>query len=83
MAIGSSILTWRISRTVDPGELHTVRRVEKESDTTDQTHSQLRLAYSLSPWDSLGKNTGVGSLSPLQGIFLTQVSCIAGRFFTI
>ena len=32
------------------------------------------------------KNTGVGSLSLLQGIFLTQglnqVSCIAGRFFT-
>ena len=32
------------------------------------------------------KNTGVGSLSLLQGIFLTQesnqVSCIAGGFFT-
>ena len=28
------------------------------------------------------KNTGVGSLSHLQGIFLTRVSCIAGRFFT-
>ena len=27
---------------------------------------------SLCPWDSLGKNTGVGSLSLLQGIFLTQ-----------
>ena len=39
-----------------------------------------------SPWNSLGQNTGVGSLSPLQGIFQprdqTQVSCIAGRFFT-
>ena len=45
--------------------------------------------------NSLGQNTGVGSLSFLQGIFLTQgsdpgigprdrtqVSCIAGRFFT-
>ena len=35
--------------------------------------------------DSPCKNTGVGSLSFLQGIFLTQecnqVSCIAGRFF--
>ena len=34
-----------------------------------------------------GKNTGVGSHFLLQGIFLakdrTQVSCIAGRFFTI
>ena len=28
------------------------------------------------------KNTRVGSLSLLQGYFPTQVSCIAGRFFT-
>ena len=39
-----------------------------------------------SPWNSLGQNTGVGSLSLLRGIFpnqglnFTQVSCIAGRF---
>ena len=36
--------------------------------------------------DSPGKNTEVGSLSLLQGIFpthgLNRVSCIAGRFFT-
>ena len=35
-----------------------------------------------SPWNSPGQNTGVGSLSLLQGIFptrdRTQVSCIAG-----
>ena len=41
----------------------------------------------LCPWNSLGKNTGVGSHSLLQGIFPTQwsnlVSRIAGRFFTI
>ena len=41
----------------------------------------------LSPWDSPGQNTGVGSLSLLQGIFPTQGSTtrndcrIAGRFF--
>ena len=39
-----------------------------------------------SPWNSPGQNTGVGSLSILQGIFQprdqTQVSCIAGGFFT-
>ena len=39
-----------------------------------------------SPWNSLGQNTGVGSLSLLQKIFLTQesnqVSCTAGRFYT-
>ena len=38
-----------------------------------------------SPWNSPGQNTGVGSLSLLQGIFPTQglnpVSRIAGRFF--
>ena len=43
----------------------------------------------LCPWNSLGKNTGVGCHAPLQGIFLTQVSnphacgsCLAGGFFT-
>ena len=39
-----------------------------------------------SVWNSPGQNTGVGSLSLLQGIFpprdQTQVSHIAGRFFT-
>ena len=35
-----------------------------------------------SPWNSLHQNTGVGSLSLLQGIFPTQVSCTAGGFFT-
>ena len=33
--------------------------------------------------DSSGKNTGVGFHALLQGIFLIQVSHIAGRFFTI
>ena len=44
-------------------------------------------SVALCPWDSLGKNTGVGFHSHLQRIFPTrdqaQVSCIAGRFFTI
>ena len=39
-----------------------------------------------SPWNSPGQNTGVGSLSFLQGIFPTQGlnpgPCIAGWFFT-
>ena len=37
----------------------------------------------LSPWVSPGKNTGVGYHTLLQGIFPTQISGIAGRFFTI
>ena len=40
----------------------------------------------LCPWDSPGKNTGVGYHALLQGIFLpsdlTSVSCIASGFFT-
>ena len=43
----------------------------------------------LCPWDSLGKNTGVGSHSLLQEIFLNQgsnlcllVSCVSKWFFT-
>ena len=35
-----------------------------------------------SPWNFLGQNIEVDSLSLLQGIFPTQVSCIAGRFST-
>ena len=35
-----------------------------------------------SPWNSPGQNTGVGSLSLLQGIFPTQGSRIAAGFFT-
>ena len=35
-----------------------------------------------SPWNSSGQNTGVDSLSLLQGIFPTQVSYIMGGFFT-
>ena len=35
-----------------------------------------------SPWNSPGQNTGVCSLSLLQGIFPTQVSHITSRFFT-
>ena len=41
----------------------------------------------LCPWDSPGKNTGVGCHSLLQEIFPTQgsylFSCVAGRFFTV
>ena len=41
----------------------------------------------LCPWDSTGKNTGVGCHFPLQEIFptldQTWVSCIVGRFFTV
>ena len=37
----------------------------------------------LCSWNSLGKNTRVGCHSLLHRSFPTQVSCIAGRFFSI
>ena len=43
----------------------------------------LKPARFLCPWNSLGKDTGVGCHSLLHGIFPTQVSHIAVRFFTI
>ena len=47
-------------------------------------HEPARL---LCPWNSAGKNTGVGSHCLLQGIFWsrdwTWVFCTAGRFFTV
>ena len=54
----------------------TARREKKESES--ESHSvlsnSLRPHGLYSPWNSPGQNTGVGSLSLLQGIFLTQES---------
>ena len=51
-----------------------------------QVFATLWPASLLYPWDSPGKNIGMGGHFLLQGIFLTQgwthASCIAGRFFT-
>ena len=58
----------------------------------DKSESRSVMSDSLQPhglyssWNSLDQNTGVGSLSLLQGIFpiqdRTQVSRTAGGFFT-
>ena len=53
-----------------------------ESESHSVVSNSLRPHGLYSPWNSPGRNTGVGSLSLLQGIFPTQVSCIAGRFFS-
>ena len=55
---------------------------ENESESCSVMSNSFRPHGLYSPWDSLGQNTGVGSLSLLQRIFPTQVSQIAGRFFT-
>ena len=42
------------------------------SESCSVVSDSLRLHGLYSPWNSPGQNTGVGSLSPLQGIFPTQ-----------
>ena len=58
----------------------------KWSESHSVMSNSLRPNGLYSPWNSPGQNTGVGSLSLLQGIFPTQdriqVSHIAGGFFT-
>ena len=43
------------------------------SGVSDSLHPHGLLPARLCPWDSPGKNTGVGSHALLQGIFSTQV----------
>ena len=45
-----------------------------ESESHSVLSDSLRVHGLYSPWNSLGQNTGVGSLSLLQGIFPTQES---------
>ena len=57
-----------------------------KSESHSVVSDSLRPHTLYSPWNPPGQNTGVGSLSLLQGIFptrdRTQVSRTAGRFFT-
>ena len=43
-----------------------------ESESRSVVSDSLRPRGLYRPWNSLGQNTGVGSLSLLQGIFLTK-----------
>ena len=66
MATHSSVLAWRIPGTGEPGGLPSMGSYRVGHDWSD-------LAAGLySPWNSPGQNTGVSSLSLLQGIFPTQ-----------
>ena len=47
---------------------------ESESESCSVMSDSLRTHGLYSPWNFPGQNTGVGSLSPLQGIFPTQRS---------
>ena len=56
---------------------------EKKVEVAQVVSDSLRPHGLYSPWNSPGQNTGVGSLLLLQRLFPTQVSRIAGEFFTI
>ena len=58
-------LTWRILN---------ITSLACESESCSVMSNSLRPLGLYSPWNSLGQNTGVGSLSFLQGIFPTQGS---------
>ena len=45
---------------------------QSESESCSVMSDSLQPHELYSPWNSPGRNTGVGSLSLLQGIFLTQ-----------
>ena len=56
--------------------------IKYESESGSVVSDSLQPHGLYSPWNSLGQNTGVGSLFLLQEIFPTQFSCIAGGFLT-
>ena len=51
-----------------------MKKKESESESHSVVSNSLQPNGLYSPWNSLGQNNGVSSLSLLQGIFPTQVS---------
>ena len=70
----------------DPSAVYFAKQGESESESHSIVSDSLGRYGLYSPWNSPGQNTGVGSLSVLQGIFSTQdrtqVSLTAAGFFT-
>ena len=76
MTIHSSILAWKIPWTEESGGLQSAataaaKLLQSCPTLRPQRRQPTRLPR---PWDSPGKNTGVGCHFLLQGIFLTQGS---------
>ena len=82
MATHSSILAWKISWTEETGgpqsmgsqRITRLRTYRRKSESHSVVSDSLRPHELHSSWNSPGQNTGVGSLSLLQGIFPTQGS---------
>ena len=70
---GISLLYFCLGNPMDRGAWQGVHGVRKE-DGHSAVSESLRPHGLHSPWNSPGQNTGVGSLSLLQGIFPTQGS---------
>ena len=70
---GNSLLYFCLGNTMDRGAWQRVHGVTKE-DGHSIVSDSLRPPGLYSAWNSPGQNTGVGSLSLLQGIFPTQGS---------
>ena len=69
MANFSSILAWETPWTEDPGELHPVRHHQVASVVSDSVRPHRRQPNRLlCPWETPGKNTGVGCHFVLQCI---------------
>ena len=63
------VLGWWVS---EGGTIGTIRKGNRESESHWVLSDSLWPHGLYSPWNSPGQNTGVGSLSLLQGIFWTQ-----------
>ena len=70
MATHSGTLAWKIPWTEEPGRLQSMGS-QSESESHSIMSASLQSHGLYSPWNSPGQNTGVGSLSLLQGIFPT------------
>ena len=81
-AKGARDLTFPQQRSIYPDTLYYIY----ESESRSVVSGSFLPPGLYSPWNSPGQNTGVGSCSLLQRIFpipdQTQISCIAGGFFT-
>ena len=76
LCISSSLVNvaWcdKNSTCLQSGDLCSLLFLSLESESRSVVSDSLRLHGIYSPWNSAGQNTGVGSLSFLQGIFPTQ-----------
>ena len=73
LTASSGVLRLRTKTSLSPRTFyHSLLKRPHESESRSVTSDSLQPHRLYSPWNSPGQNTGVGSLSLLQGIFPTQ-----------